>query len=49
MTNYIGLMNLPDIPIILPQSDELSLDQLLARGLQQGEEELPNDAARKPP
>ncbi|KLO19657.1 ubiquitinyl hydrolase [Schizopora paradoxa] len=34
-----------DIPIILPQSDELSLDQLLARGLQQGEEELPNDSA----
>ena len=34
-----------DIPVILPESDELQLDEYLGRGLQPGETELPNDEA----
>ncbi|EIW65364.1 ubiquitinyl hydrolase [Trametes versicolor FP-101664 SS1] len=34
-----------DIPVILPDSDELQLDEYLGRGLQPGETELPNDEA----
>ncbi|KAL1937656.1 hypothetical protein VTO73DRAFT_12931 [Trametes versicolor] len=37
-----------DIPVILPDSDELQLDEYLGRGLQPGETELPNDDAAVP-
>jgi len=31
-----------DIPVILPENDELTLDNYLGHGLQPGEEELPD-------
>ena len=34
-----------DIPVVLPESDELQLDEYIGRGLQPGETELPNDEA----
>ena len=34
-----------DIPIILPEDDIIVLDEYVGRGLQPGEEELPNDEA----
>ncbi|KIJ46150.1 hypothetical protein M422DRAFT_206385 [Sphaerobolus stellatus SS14] len=34
-----------DIPITLPPSDTLTLDKYLSKGLQEGEEPLPDDAA----
>ncbi|KAI0653789.1 ubiquitinyl hydrolase [Cubamyces menziesii] len=37
-----------DIPVVLPESDELQLDEYLGRGLQPGETELPNDEAAAP-
>ncbi|CDO69813.1 hypothetical protein BN946_scf184803.g11 [Trametes cinnabarina] len=37
-----------DIPVILPESDELQLDEYLGRGLQPDETELPNDEAAAP-
>ncbi|OSD05569.1 ubiquitin carboxyl-terminal hydrolase 14 [Trametes coccinea BRFM310] len=37
-----------DIPVILPESDEVQLDEYLGRGLQPSETELPNDEAAAP-
>ncbi|KAI0770909.1 ubiquitinyl hydrolase [Trametes elegans] len=37
-----------DIPVILPESDILHLDEYLGRGLQPGEMELPNEEAAAP-
>ena len=36
------LIQLPDIPLILPASDELVLDKYISRGLQPDETELPH-------
>ncbi|KAI8969677.1 ubiquitinyl hydrolase [Trametes punicea] len=37
-----------DIPVILPESDALQLDEYIGRGLRPGETELPNDEAAAP-
>jgi ubiquitin carboxyl-terminal hydrolase 5/13 len=35
-------LRIADIPVILPENDELNLDNYLGHGLQPGEEELPH-------
>ena len=36
---------LTDIPVILPDNDELTLDKYIGKGLQSGEQELPDEVA----